>query len=79
MTPWSRSLDAGSALVTKHSTDHTDNLHWKSLKVYMAFWEIRVCFAILDIYMAVMLLMIFTTLHNILPEMITAEEKKKAI
>lgn len=36
----------------------------------------KVCFRILDIHIVVMmLLMIFTTLHNIVPEMTTAEEK----
>lgn len=43
----------------------------------MAFWQIKICFGILDIHMLVMLLMILTTLHNIVPEMTTAAEEKK--
>lgn len=40
----------------------------------MALRQIKICFGILDIHM-LMLLMIFTTPHNIVPEMTTAAGK----
>lgn len=43
----------------------------------MAFWQIKVCFEILDFHTVVifLLLLIFTTLHNIAPEMTPLEKK----
>lgn len=44
------------------------NRHWKSNKVHKTFSHIKVCFGILDVHIIFTSLMVFTILHNIVPE-----------